>query len=270
MLKNLASTYDMENHILRDGSGYKGPRVLTFSGILRYGMFPLADIITELLKMGKQAMNVPIEIEFAVNLKPVGGRLPTFSFLQIRPIVENAEAEDLVIEEPDPKTALVFSNKAMGNGNYREIRDFVYINPDRFDPSKTKEMATSIAEINAALDDEDRGYILVVPGRLGSSDRWLGIPINWSQISNARVIVESGLKNFRVDPSQGTHFFQNITSLRNAYLTINPFMDDGLFNVEHLNKMKAAKEDEFLRHIRFSSPLTVKIDGKTGRGLITL
>ncbi len=270
MLKNLASTYDMENHILRDGSGYKGPRVLTFSGILRYGMFPLADIITELLKMGKQAMNVPIEIEFAVNLKPVGGRLPTFSFLQIRPIVENAEAEDLVIEEPDPKTALVFSNKAMGNGNYREIRDFVYINPDRFDPSKTKEMATSIAEINAALDDEDRGYILVVPGRLGSSDRWLGIPINWSQISNARVIVESGLKNFRVDPSQGTHFFQNITSLRNAYLTINPFMDDGLFNVEYLNKMKAAKEDKFLRHIRFSSPLTVKIDGKTGRGLITL
>lgn len=268
-IKNLASSYDMENRILRDGSGYPGPKVLTFSGVLKYRQFPLPDIVSELLEMGQKAMNAPIEIEFAVNLKPSGGRLPTFSFLQIRPIVENSETEDLVIEEPDPEKTLIYSNKAMGNGNYRGIRDFVYVKPSSFNPAHTKEMAARIASINAALEDEDRGYILVVPGRLGSSDPWLGIPITWSQISNARVIVESGLKNFRVDPSQGTHFFQNITSLRNAYLTINPFIDDGMFNVGLLDGMEAQSEDEYLRHIRFDLPLTVKIDGKTGRGLIT-
>jgi CheY-like chemotaxis protein len=269
-LKNLASTFDMENRMLRDGSGYKGPRVLTFAGILKYKQFPLPQIITELLQMGQKAMNAPIEIEFAVNLKPAGGKLPTFSFLQIRPIVENSEAEDLVIEDPDPQNTLIFSNKAMGNGNYRDIRDFVYVKPSSFNPANTKVMSDRIAKINASMEDMEKGYVLVVPGRLGSSDPWLGIPISWSQISNARVIVESGLKNFRVDPSQGTHFFQNITSLRNAYLTINPFIDDGMFNVEALDAMEAFSEDEYIRHITFDEPMTVKIDGKTGRGIISL
>jgi CheY-like chemotaxis protein len=270
MLKNLASTYDMENHMLRDGTGYRGPKIMTFSGILKFGMFPLPQILTELMQMGTAAMNTPIEVEFAVNLKPPGGKLPTFSFLQIRPIVENAEAEDLVVEEPEPENTIIFSNKAMGNGNYKNIRDIIYVKPDCFNPAETKEMGQSIAEINAHMEDEERGYILIVPGRLGSTDPWLGIPITWSQISNARVIVESGLKNFRVDPSQGTHFFQNITSLRNAYLTINPFIDDGLFDVELLNSMQASREDKHLRQIRFETPLTVKIDGKTGRGIINL
>jgi CheY-like chemotaxis protein len=270
IVKNLASTYDMENHRLRDGNGYPGPKVLTFSGILKYKMFPLPEIIRELLQLGREAMNAPIEIEFAVNLDPPGGKLPTFSFLQIRPIVENAEAEDLVVEDPDPERTLIFSNKAMGNGNYRDIQDIVYIRPQLFDPAHTKEMGAKIAEINATMEDEDKGYVLVVPGRLGSRDPWLGIPINWSQISNARVIVEAGLKNFRVDPSQGTHFFQNLTSLRNAYLTINPFMDDGLFNVDYLNSRESVVEDTFLRHVRLEEPLNIIIDGKTGRGTINL
>jgi hypothetical protein len=158
----------------------------------------------------------------------------------------------------------------MGNGNYRDIRDFVYVKPSSFNPANTKVMSDRIAKINASMEDMEKGYVLVVPGRLGSSDPWLGIPISWSQISNARVIVESGLKNFRVDPSQGTHFFQNITSLRNAYLTINPFIDDGMFNVEALDAMEAFSEDEYIRHITFDEPMTVKIDGKTGRGIISL
>ncbi|MFP4178695.1 MAG: PEP/pyruvate-binding domain-containing protein [Spirochaetaceae bacterium] len=267
-LKYTASTYDFQNHVLRDGVSYQGKRVLTFASILKYNMFPLADIIQTLLEMGRQAMNTPIEIEFAVNLDTPKERLNVFSFLQIRPIVEGAEQEEIEIEEHPPESTIIYSNKAMGNGIYDELHDLVYVKPEAFDPAHTKEMAQKIGELNEAFAQKERGYILTVPGRLGSSDSWLGIPTSWAQISNARVIVEMGLSNFRVDPSQGTHFFQNLTSLQNAYLTINPFVNDGIFNEEYLKQMEPEFEDSFFRHVRFENPLTVKIDGKTGRGII--
>jgi CheY-like chemotaxis protein len=267
-LKFIASTYDFENHVLRDGTSYRGKRVVTFSSILKYNMFPLAEIIKTLLTTGRKAMNTPIEIEFAVNLDTPRGMPAIFSFLQIRPIVEGAEQEDIEIEEPAPNEALLFANKAMGNGMYDGLQDLVYVKPERFDPSRTKEMAAMIGELNGEMEEEGRGFILVVPGRLGSSDPWLGIPITWAQISHARVIVEMGLAHFRVDPSQGTHFFQNLTSLQNAYLTINPYIGDGSFNEEYLGSLEAHNENEFLRHIRFAEPLTVKIDGRTSRGII--
>jgi len=267
-LKFLASTYDFQNHVLRDGTSYRGKRVLTFASILKYKMFPLAEIIKDLLEMGQTAINTPIEIEFAVNLDTPSNQPAVFSFLQIRPIVEGSEQEDIDISDELPEETLIYSHKAMGNGMYEELYDLVYIKPETFNPSHTKTMAEMIGELNERFEREQCGYILVVPGRLGSSDPWLGIPINWSQISYARVIVEMGLSNFRVDPSQGTHFFQNLTSLQNAYLTINPFMKDGVFNLEYLEQQEAEFENDFLRQVHFENPLMVKIDGRSSRGLI--
>src|SRR6056297_1125826 len=267
-LKFLASTYDFQNHVLRDGTSYEGKRVLTFASILKYKMFPLAEIIKDLLEMGQTAINTPIEIEFAVDLDTPANQPAVFSFLQIRPIVEGSEPEDIDISEELPEETLIYSNKAMGNGMYEELYDLVYIKPETFNPSHTKTMAEMIGELNERFEKEQRGYILVVPGRLGSSDPWLGIPIAWSQISCARVIVEMGLSNFRVDPSQGTHFFQNLTSLQNAYLTVNPFMKDGIFNEDYLNTQEAEFENKFIRQVHFENPMCVKIDGKTSRGLI--
>jgi len=268
-LKFIASTYDFQNHVLRDGTSYSGRRVITFASILKYNMYPLAEIIKVLLEIGQEVMNSPIEIEFAVNLDTASQRPSVFSFLQIRPIVEGSEQEDIEIGEELPETTLIYSNKAMGNGMYDDLHDFVYVKPETFNPAHTKEMARMIGELNDRFDKEQKGYILVVPGRLGSRDPWLGIPITWAQISCARVIVESGLPNFRVDPSQGTHFFQNMTSLQNAYLTINPFIKDGEFHLEHLSGRKAVFENEYLRQVRFDKPLCVKIDGRTSRGLIS-
>jgi len=267
-LKFIASTYDFQNHVLRDGTSYSGRRVVTFASILKYNMYPLAEVIKTLLELGQEVMNSPIEIEFAVNLDTPPNRPAVFSFLQIRPIVEGSEHEDIDIDEELPEETLIYSNKAMGNGLYDELHDFVYIKPETFNPAHTKVMAQMIGELNERFDRDSKGYILVVPGRLGSSDPWLGIPITWAQISNARVIVEAGLPNFRVDPSQGTHFFQNMTSLQNAYLTINPSLKDGIFNLDYLSCREAEFETEYLRQIRFDEPLCVKIDGRTSRGLI--
>lgn len=267
-LKFIASTYDFQNHVMRDGTSYRGKRILTFASVLKYNMFPLAEIIADLLEMGQTAINTPIEIEFAVNLDTPADKPAIFSFLQIRPIVEGAEQEDIDIGDELPEETLIFSNKAMGNGMYDELHDIVYVKPETFNPAHTKTMAEMIGELNERFEREQRGYVLVVSGRLGSSDPWLGIPIAWSQISYARVIVEMGLSNFRVDPSQGTHFFQNLTSLQNAYLTINPFMNDGVFNHEYLELQEAEFENDFLRQVHFESPLCVKIDGRTSRGLI--
>ncbi|HDQ14041.1 MAG TPA: phosphoenolpyruvate synthase, partial [Sediminispirochaeta sp.] len=267
-LKFVASTYDFQNHVLRNGTSYNGRRVLTFSSILKYNMFPLAEVIRTILELGQESINSPVEIEFAVNLDTGKNNPAVFSFLQIRPIVAGSEQEDIHIDEELPEHTLIYSNKSMGNGMYEELQDLVYVKPDTFDPAHTKEMAQMIGRINEEFSKQDRGYILVVSGRLGSSDPWLGIPITWSQISHARVIVEMGLPHFRVDPSQGTHFFQNLTSLQNAYLTINPFIDDGIFNLEYLNELEADFENDFLRRVHFPEALCVKIDGRTSRGLI--
>lgn len=268
-LKQLVSTFDFENHRLRDGGSRPGRKVLTFAGVLKYKSFPLAEIITELLKIGTEAMNVPIEIEFAVNLDTPQNEPAVFSFLQIRPIVENLENSDTIIDENIPEKAIIYSEKALGNGVYKDITDIVYIKPDSFDRSRTKEIGQQLGEINQGYLDRDEGYLLVVQGRLGSTDPWLGIPLTWPDISMARIIVESGTSEFRVEPSQGTHFFQNITSLGCGYLTINPDIGDGQFGVEKLDSLKAVLDDEFLRIVRFSSPLNIKINGKSGRALIT-
>ena len=266
--KYMGSTYDMQNHVIKDTVNSPGKKIVTFAGILKYRMFPLANILKELLNTGQEAMKCPIEIEFAVNLSPDPQIPHKFSFLQIRPIVEGLEAIDLNISKFTHEEKIIHSNKALGNGKYEQIYDFIYIKPETFDPANTKTMAETLDRLNSEFLEEDRNYILEVPGRLGSTDPWLGIPVSWAQICNARVIIESGLENFQVEPSQGTHFFQNITSLNIAYFTINPIYNDGYIDNDFLNSTESVYEDEFVRHIRFDEDIKVFVDGKDRKGII--
>ncbi len=266
--KFVASTFDYQSHMLRDGYQEEGKKVVSFAGILRHKLFPLAEILESLLEIGQKEMNNPIEIEFAVNLDVPKGYPKIFNFLQIRPIVDNDQTNQFKLEELPPDQTIIRSESALGNGIIANIRDLVYVKPDQFDASKSDTIASVIEKLNDGFIRENRNYVLVGPGRWGSTDPWLGIPTKWAQISMARVIVESGLKNYRIDPSQGTHFFQNLTSFRVGYFTINPFIQEGYYDLDYLSGREAVFEDEFLRHIRFDQPIKVQIDGKNRRGVI--
>lgn len=267
-LRFVASTFDLQSNQLRDGMFYEGKRIVTFSNILNHDIFPLARIISEALDMGHRAMNKHVEIEFAVNLDKPKGQPKIFNLLQIRPIVENKEIVDINLEETPYEETLLFSHSTMGNGTIKGLFDVVYVKPESFNAAKNQDVAVMIGNLNEKMISEKRFYILIAPGRWGSSDPWLGIPVKWPQISNARVIVESGLENYRIDPSQGTHFFHNLTSFRVGYFTINPYIKDGYYDVEFLTKQPAVFENEFLRHVRFKKELAVKIDGRKHTGIV--
>jgi hypothetical protein len=264
----VSSTYDLENNVIRDGNNQQGRKVLTFSNILNHNIFPLAEMMQELLEIGQREMNNPVEIEFAVNLDPPRGEPNVLNLLQIRPIVENDQKAVTRPEDIPLDKTIIYSNTTLGNGTIENIYDFVYIQPDLFNPANSKRIASEIEKLNNHFIEEDRNYILVGPGRWGSRDPWLGIPINWVQISQARLIVESGLENYRIDPSQGTHFFQNLTSFRVGYFTINPYINDGFYDLEYLKQFPAIYEDKYIRHIRFDSPLKIIIDGRNGKGVV--
>lgn len=267
-LKMVVSTYDHLNGVLNDGYTDEGIKLVTFSGILKHNTFPLSKILSNLLEIGQKEMNAHIEIEFALNLNTPDGMPKMFNLLQIRPVVEGIQNEIINWDEVDYSKAIVHSMSALGHGVIPDIYDFVYVKPEMFDPSKTLEIAKQVEVVNNRFLDLKKNYVLVGPGRWGSSDPWLGIPIKWSQISEARVIVEAGLENFRVEPSQGTHFFQNLTSFGVAYLTVNPYMNDGLFNIEFLNSIQPSFETDFIRCVTFAKPLTIQVDGKKNLGVI--
>ena len=267
-LKFVASTYDLQNNIIRPGVLHDGIRVITFDNILKYDSFPLAKILQDLLWVGQREMRNAIEMEFAVNLDVPKGSPKEFSFLQIRPIVESNMVNSVLPKDFKESDTIIYSESALGNGQYGGIRDFVYVKPESFNSANTREIAIAVERINNEFVEKGKNYILVGPGRWGSSDPWLGIPVIWPQISAAKIIVESGLHDFRIDPSQGTHFFQNLTSFKVGYLTINPFIEDGYFDLDYLNAQKFEYEDEFLRHICFDKPLTIVIEGKTNNAAI--
>ncbi len=267
-LKWVASTFDFENSILRNGYSGSGKPVITFSNILEHNSFPLAEILKDILETGQSQMNNPIEIEFAVNMDTPEGSPKEFSFLQIRPIVSDEQFDSIILDDVKSEDTLIISDSALGNGVLKGIRDLVYVKPGAFDASFNEKIADDIDKLNTKFAGEGKNYILTGPGRWGSTDHWLGIPTKWTQISQARVIVESGLKNYRIDPSQGTHFFQNLTSFRVGYFTINPFMDDGYYDIKFLDSMEAVYEDDFIRHIKFTDPLLIVVDGKNRKGVI--
>ncbi len=264
---DISSVYDYQNNILRVGRMYSGKRIITFENILKYNSFPLAEIMRKVLEISANAMNNPVEIEFAVNLN-TKGYPKTLNLLQIRPIVEETASFTVSTEDIPPEDLLLSSTSSLGHGIVRGITDIVYVKPNEFDSVNNLKMVPIIEKLNDKFIEEHRHYILVGPGRWGSSDSWLGIPVKWSQISNARLIVESGLDNYRIDPSQGTHFFQNLTSLRIGYFTINPFRNDGFYDTDFLAKAEAVYEDDFIRHVRFDDEMLIKLDAKKSAGVV--
>jgi hypothetical protein len=267
-LQMVCSTYDYESNVLRDGYQDGGKKLVTYSNILKYNTFPMAEILREVLEVGQREMGKPIEIEFAVELNKPPGVQKMFYVLQIRPIVNIHDAIEVDFDIIKKENTLIMADHALGNGIIDNIHDVVYVKPDVFDPSKTREIAELIGAINSIFLKEDKNYILIGPGRWGSNDPWLGIPVKWPQISAARVIIESGLDNYRIDPSQGTHFFQNLTSFGVGYFTLNPFINDGFYDVEYLKDKQVIYEDQFVRHIRFDGPLQIVIDGRKNKAVI--
>ncbi len=263
-----ASTYDMENQVIKDDIHTPGKRVITFSHVLTHNTFPIADILDTLLEIGQKEMGSPIEIEFAANLDTTEGQPKVFSFLQIRPIVANEQRITFKLENVNLEDTIAYSNSAMGNGIVDNIYDLIYVKPETFKSSETKNIVREIEALNQQFLCEKRNYILIGPGRWGSSDPWLGIPVKWPQISEARIIIESGLDNYRIDPSQGTHFFQNITTFGVGYMTINQYIKDGFLDIEYLSSQIPKTETSFLRHIRFEKTIVVKIDGRQNVGVI--
>jgi hypothetical protein len=213
-------------------------------------------------------MNNPVEIEFAANLETPAGQPKIFNFLQIRPIVQNEQTNNLDIGKIDPLETIVWSDSALGNGIFKGIKDIVYIKPDTFNPADSKKITANIDRLNSDFLKQNISYVLIGPGRWGSADPWLGIPVKWHQISAARLIIESGLKNYRIDPSQGTHFFQNLTSFRVGYFTVNPYFNEGHYDIEWLNKQNVKYEDNYIRHVSFENPIEIIINGRLHKGVI--
>ncbi|NPA44812.1 MAG: phosphoenolpyruvate synthase, partial [Chlorobi bacterium] len=265
---DISSVYDYDFNVLKEGRHIKGKRLITFANVLKHNSFPLADIIKNILKICEKAMNNPVEIEFAVNLTPQDGKLKRFNLLQIRPIVEDVMDDEIDFSNVTKEDTIIFSEMSLGHGVIKGIKDIVYVKPETFDSTNNKAIVPIIEKINDTFIEDDKNYILCGPGRWGSSDPWLGIPVKWSQISAARLIIESGLKDYRIEPSQGTHFFQNLTSFKVGYFTINPFRKDGFWDLDYLENIDAFYEDEFVRHIRFNDDLLIKIDGKKGKGVV--
>lgn len=268
-LQYIASTYDPYDMVIRDGIYPGGRKVITFANILQHGVFPLAEILRLTQKYGQWEMRRPVEIEFAVNLN-AREKKGTFYLLQIRPMVEMKAdlQEDLNLIPQD--RLLLKSENALGHGIMEDIQDVVYVKTEGYSASNNQLIAYEIEKLNKRFLDEGKHYILIGPGRWGSSDTWLGIPVKWPNISAARVIVEAGLTNYHVDPSQGTHFFQNLTSFGVGYFTINAYRNDGVYNEELLNSMPAVEETQYLRWVHFEKPITVKMNGKKKLGIVEL
>jgi len=255
--------------MIRDEFSADGPILVTFSGILKYNAFPLPSIIKDILDIGQRGMGCPIEIEFAVNLNQNNVLPPTFAILQIRPLVPSHEQSLITWDENiDEKKVFIHSDKALGNGLIKAIKNIIYVKPETFSSTKTLEIANEIEIINENIKPTKQPYILIGPGRWGTEDRFLGIPVKWNQISGVRVMVETGLENFNIDPSQGNHFFHNITSRGIGYINV-PFKSRNSFiDWEWLEGKKPIKNLKYVKHIEIPSPLKIKLDGRSGRALI--
>ena len=272
-LTGIASTFDPYDQVIRDGIYEGGRKIISFCGVLQHGVFPLPEILQMSERFGADEMRRPVEIEFACNLEngEQGKMNGNFYLLQIRPIVDSKQVLDADLDVISDEKCLLRSANSLGHGISEDVTDVVYVKTnDDFTASENPYIADEIEQINRRFLNEGRNYVLVGPGRWGSSDYWLGIPVKWPHISAARVIVEEGLKNYHVDPSQGTHFFQNLTSFGVGYFTINTYTGDGLFQKEVLDSMPAVEETPHVRHVRFDKPLKIMMDGKKQKGVILL
>jgi len=268
VLKYVGSTYSADNDRIYPGVGRKGTRIVTFDPILKSKIFPLDKILQYLLSLGSRAMNVPIEMEFAVELHSDPNKKNEFRFLQIRPMLVDSSFEDISVYESDSEQIFAKSDQALSHGRIDSIRDIVFIKSERFKRANMVHMAEHVGRYNQAFKDQNKRYMLVGPGRWGTSDRWLGIPTKWDQISSARVIIEADYGDFVVEPSFGTHFFQNLITFQIGYLTINSKSENNFLDWDWLNSQKAVSETEYVRHVSLKRPLDILIDGRNGKAVI--
>lgn len=266
-LRYIASTYDSESDRLKMGIGMPGPRVLDFATLLRLDLFPLNDLLIRLMRISEEAVGAPVEIEFALTLPETPGDPARFGFLQVRPMVVSHEEVRVEEEEMDGPGVLTASTAVLGNGVVEEIRDIVYCKPEAFDTARTQEIAREVERINRSLAADGGTCLLIGFGRWGSSDPWLGIPVKWGQISRARAIVEASMPTINADPSQGSHFFHNISSFRVLYFSVR-HTDRYRIDWAWLARQGTVAETEHLRHVRIAAPLSIKVDGRSGRGVI--
>jgi CheY-like chemotaxis protein len=266
-LQAVASTYSADNHAVYDGLSRPGARVVTFAPMLKHGIFPLAAILEVLVRAGEEALGNPVEIEFAVRL-PRGEEAAEFGFLQIRPLTLARDHQDLTLGAVEPSQLICQSTKVLGNGRIENLHDIIVVDSHRFERSRSQEVARAVAHFNARLNAKSRPYLLIGVGRWGSNDPWLGIPVEWDEISGARAIVEAGFRDFRVTPSQGSHFFQNLTAFQVGYFTVNPDAGEGSVDWQWLAEQPAVEEQGCVRHLQFAVPLRVVMNSRTSQGVI--
>jgi CheY-like chemotaxis protein len=261
----LASTYIPEEHRIRDSAHMPGYRVLTFAQIMKYGRFPLAEILTEILALGQEGMGCPVELEFSVNMPKDPKHKPQFAFLQLRPMTARADLLQVEITDDEAARAFCVSRRALGNAEKKDMADILFVKPDCFDPGKTPQIAREIGELNAGLLRESRKYLLIGPGRWGSADRWLGIPVSWADICGVGAMVETSSSRLKADPSQGSHFFHNITTLGITYATVS---EDDFIDWNWLTSQPPANETAHIAHIQLTGPFILKVDGRSSKCVI--
>jgi len=269
-INHCASVYHADNDQILPGLNHPGPRIINFANILKYNYIPLAKTIEVVLDVVKEAMGSPVEIEFAVDLKKDKNGLASFYLLQIKPLLGNASDYTVNMDKIKKESILMFSEKGMGNGLIEDIEDVIYIDPAAFNKADTVEIAAEVDQFNALMIAEKRKYILIGPGRWGTRDRWIGIPVNWPQISNAAAIIETSLEDFPLDASSGSHFFHNVTSMNVGYFSVQPELSNSYIKYDILEAQKLIKKTKFIRHVRFAKPLKVRMDGKKRISVITL
>jgi hypothetical protein len=269
VIRHCASVYSAESRTIYPGIDRPGPRIINFADILKYDYIPLARSLTEILDIVKEALGTPVEIEFAVDLTRDSDYKASFYLLQIKPIIGAALDYDVNMDEIDRSRILLFTEKSMGNGMIGNIRDVVYVDRDLFDKSKTLEIAAEIDEFNHEMIRSGRQYILLGPGRWGTRDRWIGVPVTWPQISNAKIIIETSLEDFPLDASSGSHFFHNVTSMNVGYFSIQHNQKGSVLNWDILKEQEVVRQGRYVTHVQFEKNLTVKMDGKKRISVIT-
>ena len=268
-LKHLASVYDPENDRVSPGLDSYGPRIVNFANILKYEYIPLAKTINVILDVVKEALGSPVEIEFAVDLTKDKSGLASFYLLQIKPLVCHEDDYHVDVNKIDKEHLVLYSEKTMGNGKIQNIKDVIFVMPEKFDNTKTMEMKDEIDEMNQRMQEAGKKYILIGPGRWGTRDRFIGIPVAWPQISNAKIIVEMSLNEFNLDASLGSHFFHNVTSMNVGYFSVDHKSIKDRIAWEVLNKQKVVSESKYFKHIEFKKPLTITMDGRKRFSAIT-
>ncbi|MCQ2215349.1 MAG: pyruvate, phosphate dikinase [Bacteroidales bacterium] len=269
-LKHCASVYNPDNDTIEPGLNSYGPRIVNFADILKYDYVPLAKLLSQLLVNAKEAMGSPVEIEWALDLEDGPNDLPSFYLLQMKPIVSELQGSSVIVDEPEPDKSILYTTQSLGNGEVKDITDIIYVDPETFDHMQTETMVKEIEYLNNKMIAADKNYVLIGPGRWGTRDKFIGIPVQWAQISKAKMIVEMSLPNFPLDSSLGSHFFHNVTSMNIGYLSVQDGSTVDYISWNNIKKLEVVERTPFFCHVRASEPLVVKMNGKDRKAVVSL